>query len=470
MAMRTYLYEAGTIVMLLTILLTGCGNEKNVDYNIDGVTEETRTENNNGKKSVSQFADEENWNEVWTVDEGVEDPVEITIDAEVTIPEAEEMSVVEVRVPEFDVKFKEHAVKTLFEGNDVYYNDLEHLPKKELEELYMENKEWYESATTEMERETARKHMQEYEKLLENASDTYTLADSYEVDEYIGEVNGITYELWVSDFYGETGWDINAQWFNFYAANIEEICPDEYEGYTHYMEHRYMTCDRYTNVGENECDISIEDAEKVARDLLKELGLEYPVLAYTKPLIWGDSTLSDENMYDWPANGYAFTFEYGVDEVSFTGLGTNYDYVNLVNSEADEVPQYSMMATASVYVTEKGVIDLHAYSPVETVDISESVELLPLDTIKEIMKEKITTEYEDFRFINLMAANELTFDHMELIYFRVRDTGNSKQYSYVPAWRLTSQIGDAVQNNLSIRNPVVINAIDGTLINVYDEM
>lgn len=460
----------GLVTSLAMGFLTGCGNEKNVDYNIDGVKEEAQTENSNGKKSVSQFANETSWNEVWTIEEGVEDPVQITIDAEVTIPDTEEMFVVEVKVPEFDVKFKEHTVKTLFQGNDVYYNDTEHLPKQELEKLYRENKEWYENADTEMAREAARKHVQEYEELLDNASDTYTLADSYEVDEYIGEVNGITYELWVSDFYGETDWDINAQWFNFYAANTEEICPDEYEGYTNYMAHRYMTCDRYAGVGENECDISIEDGEKMARDLLQDLGLEYPVLAYAQPLIWGDSSLSAENIYDWPANGYVFTFEYGVDGVSFTGAGAGYDFMYMRNSKEDEVFQYSMTATAIVYVTDKGVINLHVYSPIETVDISESVELLPLNTIKEIMKEKITTEYEEFRFVYMMEANELTFDHMELIYFRVRDTENSKQYSYVPAWRLTEQVGDAVQNNLSIRNPVVINAIDGTLIHVYDEM
>lgn len=462
---ETNILKVAVIIALAMISLTGCGKEEKIDYSIEGISEEEQAQSV-GKKAVSQFADEASWSDSWTIEGSERTPtIEILVDAEITVPDTEEMCVVEVTVPEFDEEFKERLIQVLYEGGDVYYNDIEHLPKKELEEIYADYKERYENAGTEAEREIIKVSLEKYEKLLENAGDTYTLADSYEPGGYIGERNGMTYELWVSKSYGEPGWDIDAQWISFYALNAEEYCPDEYEDYNHYMAHPYMACDRYTKVGENACDISREDAEEQARDLLEELGLEYPVLAYTKPLIWGDETLNSSNIYDWPANGYVFTFEYGLQDVSFPGFGVNYYFYHDSEIVEGEEEPYSMNASAMVYVTDKGVINLHVYSPVETVSISESVDLLPLDTVKDIVKNESPKAFE----ARGSAFSGITYTHMELIYFRVRDKENLGQYSYVPAWRLSKQEGEAVQNNWNILHPVIINAIDGSFIHIADE-
>lgn len=402
---------AGFAAALAIAMLMGCAGEKKVDYHIDGVEKEPQTDGDSPKGTIAQFAEETAWNEIWNIEEGVEETVHVTVDAQVLVPDVKEMYVVEVTVPKFDVAFKERAVKIIFGGEDVSCDD--------------------------------------------------------ETDEYTGKMDGITYTLRFDEHFGEEGYYTDSQWFSLQAKNFEEICPEEYEGYVHHMEHPYMFNDVYMEAAENECKLSLQEAEKIARNFLEEFGLEYPVLAYTKPLIWGDETLDSRTCNKWPANGYVFTYNYGVENVSFTDLG--YSYVNLVMEEG-KIPRYSMYASATVYVTDKGVIFMVADNPVETVSISDSVELLPLDTIKEIMKEEMTNRYGDFRFIFKWAANELEFTHMELIYFRVNDKENPERYSYVPAWRLSEQIGQYGQWNSEIRNPVIINAIDGSVISIFDEI
>lgn len=455
-------------------LLSGCGKEKEIDYSIEGATETVQTESDGGKTAVAQFANETSWDESWTYEEGQEElkvSVQVNVNADIQLPDLEEMSVIEVTVPEFDADFKEHVVKTLFENADVFYNDAEHLPKKELEKVYDDYKWRYEIAATEADRAEIKSNLAYYETLLENAGDTYTIADAFEGKDYIGEKNGITYELWFTNSYGgKENWDMNAQYFVFNAINFEEYCPKEYTDYTMYMAHPYMTCDRYTSVGENECELSLEDAEKQTRELLEGLGLEYPILAEVRPLMWGDDTMSSANIYDWPANGYVFRYEYGVDDISFVGFGAYYDYYEVTGTAyytvGEPIP-YSTASFAEIYVTDKGIIHLNVNSPVETASISESVELLPLDTIKEILKEELIDTYKMYS-----GSYEVvdTYTHLELIYFRVGDEENRRTYSYIPAWRISEQIGDSVLKNWEIRRPGVVNAIDGSWINVRNEI
>lgn len=461
----------GLTATLCMGLLPGCGKEKEIDYHVDGDTEISQTEGDGGKTALSQFAGETIWEDSWTLEEDEDATIELTVDAQIVIPDVEEMYVVEVTVPEFDAGFKEHVTETLFGGNVVYYNDVEHLPKKELEIIYDDYKRRYEEATAEADREYFAAYMTYYENLLETAGDTYMPADAFDVNEYIGEKDGITYELYFSDIYGGEDWSLNIQYFSFYATNFEEICPEGYEGYSGYMAHPYMNLDRYTNVGENECMLSVEEAEGMARELLEELGLEYPVLAYAKPLMWGNETLSSENIYDdWPANGYVLTFEYGMDDLSFTGFGSGGQYSVGYSSDTYEMGEqqpYSLGAFAEVYVTDKGVIGVFVNNPMETTNISESVELLPLDTIKGIMKDNADKPFET---LDSSYSLKETYTHMELIYFRVRDKENTMNYSYIPAWRLSDQIGDPLMGNWSIRNSLIINAIDGTWIDLFDEI
>lgn len=469
----------GLATVLCIGFCSGCGREKEIDYQVDGVSGQSITERGNvaiagGKNSLSQFAGETVWTDAWTVEEIENATIEIEVDAQVILPDVEEMYVVEVTVPEFDEAFKEHVSETLFGENTVYYNDVAHLPKKELNEIYMEYRALYDAVTSEPDREYYGEQLQVYEKLMAAAGDTYIPAEAYTANNYIGEKDGVTYELYFSGAYGREDWALSNQYFNFYPLETEKVRPEGYEECVFYMAHPYMTVERYINVGENECKFSLEEAESMARELFDELGLEYPVLDYAKPLMWGDETMSSENIYhgDWHANGYVLSFSYGVEGISFAGFGTGGQYqIGFATDtfEFGEQQPYIASAFADVYVSDKGIISVFVDGPVETTKISDSVELLPLDTIKEIMQENKVKPFDAMISYSDYTYTEI-YTHMELIYFRVRDRENPLKYSYIPAWRLSEQMGDPVMNNRGIRNALIINAIDGTWIDIFDEL
>ncbi len=452
------LYGTGILVGLGMGLLIGC-TQKDVDYNIENVTEEIQTEADNRKSGVAQFEEASSWNETWQLHPKKGEAVQVKVEADILLPKTNQMSVIEVAVPEFDAEYKERIAKLLYKNEAVYYHDYAHLTKGELEEMYTMYEEWYASYSEE-ERKELEGRMEECQAALEKAADTHTLAEEYNINEYIGARDGIPFQLTFMEYYDEQEENLTGQRLDFYAEDFYAICSKQYEGYTRCMEHPYVS-----DI-ENECGITEAEAEKLARKFVDDLGLEYPVLAYTKPLLWGDDTLSSVNCNEWSANGYVFHYEYGIDGISLTGMGSQWGYLDVMNWQEEE--PYSMKAEANVYVTEQGVIQLHMSNPVETTGILESVELLPLETIQGIMKEQMEKQYEDFHFMEL-SVGELLFTHMELIYFRVRDKENPGCYSYVPAWRLSNLKEPTGFEYGSITNPVIVNAIDGSLIDYYDE-
>ncbi len=429
----------GLIASLGMGLLSGC-TEENVEYNIEGVTEADRKETNDKKGGVEQFADAPSWNEMWTIQREEGEPVSVEIDADIRIPKVEQMSVVEVAVPEMDAEYKKKIARKIFGNEDVYYNDISHLEGQEPE----------------------------------NNNDVYTLVEAYDANKYIGKYNGVLYELSFSEekykVVMDKSWTCLSKKIQWSPKNIYEVCPKEY-GILQDLSY----CPQEFNSGrfrENGCDLSEEEAEKIARKYVADMGMEYSVLTGTKNIEWFGIPKTGESLEESPTNGYVFTYEYGLDDVSFVEFGADSEYANLpANSLKKEKIEYSMSARMNVYITDKGVIQIEVYNPVETVGVLENVELLPLETIQGIIKEQMQEKYESFRFYNFgEEANMHDYNAMELIYFRVKDKKNTGHYSYIPAWRLSGLIETGGLGVKMICNPVIINAIDGSVIDMYNEI
>ena len=112
-------FGAGLVFCLVTGLVTGCSKkEQTVDYNIE---EETESDQNNANKGKTVNTKK--------------NTVQLTVEASIIVPDIAQMSVVEVEEPEFDEGYKKRVAEHIFEEGDIYYNDISHLPKKELEEL-----------------------------------------------------------------------------------------------------------------------------------------------------------------------------------------------------------------------------------------------------------------------------------------------------------------------------------------------
>ena len=415
-AAKTAAKTAGILAAgVVTAAICGCSPDK-VDYNKDLVTDEIVEENVTAEKLTGNtqalgLTGETAWNEVLTVENGVDRPVEITIAAAVVLPELEELPVVEVEILKQQPDYCEKLAAGLF--------------------------------------------------------GTYgtTGGEDPEQPVYTGQRDGADYLLWLSDPYEENIGEPISQSIHFCPKNAASVCPEAVGKADSYREHPSLTEEKYERLAGNACSLSVEEAEQLARDFLQELDLEYPVLSTTKPLLWGTAETAG-TVEDWPACGYVFTFDYGMDGVSFTGTGS---YSNATLGEQNEGQEslYSMDARAVLSVTDRGVIEMHAYNPVKTIDHSAAVELLPFETVQNIIREELLQHYENFRFTCLVPG-KLQFTHMELIYFRMRDKEKAGHYSYVPAWRLSElyQTGEQEVSN----NPVLINAIDGSVIDLYSEL
>ena len=107
-----------------------------------------------------------------------------------------------------------------------------------------------------------------------------------------------------------------------------------------------------------------------------------------------------------------------------------------------------------MYVTDKGVISIDILNPITVTKVTNQVEILPLSTIQELMKNEVSEHPEKYDFKEYRYMTD-----MELIYFPVRDKENSSKLSYLPVWRLSSQ---------HYINPVLINGIDESVIYLDD--
>ncbi len=479
---------SAVLVCLLGIsFLAGCSEKKTVEYDMSGNTEDTHTESGGSYGTLEQFADAPGWNDDhWstTTEEGMQ--VQMNLEnVELVLPEAEEMFVVEVNEPEFDAAYKERVIKKLFTAGEIYDYDTEHMPKKDLLEKRELLQEAYESYEGEDDKGKDRllEEIQGCDEALNTAGDTYTPTEGFEAGEYLGERGGLSYILSFRDV-SEDEWNCRSKEIDFTPKDIYQVCPkevSEVEGLY------YDVVDFGFGTVENECEISEEEACGLADSFVKELGLEYPVRSVVKPLAWWKGRDSYNVEAKYLAHGYVVSYDFGVGDVSFVMQGVQENYGNLKEKSESEKPKYNMNARLDVCVTEKGVIGVQAHNPVEIIGTSKDVKLLSMETVKEIMRKQTKENPELFRFcvpsnvdygwgLGIKPNKKdwslgVTYNELSLIYFRVRDKENAGHYSYIPAWRLSDwMVFESYINGFRIDNPVIINAIDGSVIDFYDEI
>ncbi len=499
-------------------LLAGC-KEKTVDYSVENETENTQEESGGngsigrGKKGLKQFADEPAFDnladaEGWRGENAKGEEVGVTVyDAEVTVPDAEEMYVVEVKEPEFNAAYKKQLAEKIFGDAEVYYNDLAHLPRKDIEERRKECQYFYQIAKANEKiyydtvkfrtrqyqfdpekpegwKDILEQELIRYDNALETAGDKLTAVSEYDADEYLGTYSGMTYELSFSEndkvrkrddgpyvnAYSEDGFFMNCRGkeISLQVKDIYQVCPEEVKEVEGLFYRDLKDFSLSFAEKKNQCRLSEEVCKKLAKKFVDELNLGDYVYTNCANLNWWRGAAANFNDSGYVTDGYIFYFEAGIDSVSFVQFGTqenDWNYLKLKKEQ--EEPQYCLKARIEVYVNDKGVIGMRAYHPIETVSVSEGVDLLPLDAVKGIIKDQLENHFADFRFkVDKFEGNKfIQFQRLELIYFRVRNKENGGYYSYIPVWRLSG----GFDYPRYFENPLLINAIDGSAINFYDE-
>lgn len=466
--------SAGLILCLGMCSVAGC-KDKTVDYGMEEETENVKRKGGTGQADLKQIGDTQRWQEEWTAENEKGNIVKLSVDAKISVPEAGQMSVVEVTEPTFDASYKEKIARQIFGSAEIYYNDIAHLPKKELEEgraELVEQMDGIENAEYFMENaedfmEESKKKLIVYDELLETANDAYTPAEAYDAGEYLGERSGISYELFFEEDDGGAYRAYRSKRIVLSPKDVYQVCPKDM--YT--MEGLDFSVE-YTGSSPcpNQCGLSEEEAREMAEDFVSELGLNYPIFCRFYPLLWSGSKEKEKDITYTMANGYAVAFDAGIDSLSFPQFGYQEQYEHYSDKKKEEEKgKYDLRACLTVLVTDDGVIGMTAENPIEITGGSEGVGLLPLDAIKGIIGEQIVEHFEDFRFDYASSDSTVSFDRMELIYFRIRAKEASEEFCYVPAWRLFERTS-SYPDNPFIRNQVLINAIDGSVIDFYDEV
>ncbi len=471
--MRQKWISLGFLCALCMSFFSGCEN-KNVNYSIDSENGDTQTADDGKKSSLEQFADASVWTEQFeTVIDKQGDMRTVDINARVLLPDTKQMSVAEVKEAEFTESYKEKIAKQIFGNGEIFYNDVAHLPKKELEEWY----DYYvKGGFGEYDAHLDEK-IAAYEKAIVSAGDTYTPVGDFTVNEYLGQIEGATYELTfterdnLNDAYRPV--PHRTKEISLVPKEVGQVCPKEFAG-TEYISYNPQYPDELSYVEGNYCGLTEEEARQKAQDFIDLLGLEYSVCAYWEPLLWSGEFGSDITTVpgqDYRAvNGYTFYYDYGIDGVSVVETGDEESYGNLwTKKKESEGVQYSMKARIRLCVTDKGIIQMNAYNPIETADVSANVGLLPIEAVRDSMRDQLLNHVGKLRFA-YTNEKEISFDRMELIYFRVRSKEYQNTYSYIPVWRLGEQLSGINPYMPFVDNPLLVNAIDGSWINLFEEM
>lgn len=474
--MKKKFLKIGIVIYSIAGLLCGC-NEKELDYNL---AKDTMGDKNivGTTFNLAQFADAERWTEDMktTLDNGTS--VNIQINAKITVPERNSMSVIEVKEPDFDNAYKEQVVKGVFGESEVYYYDDTHLPKTLLsekigeyeEEVAKRQQEINEVSMSENYQAQVKSEISEYEEKIADcerafvtATDDYIPVTKYDSNVYLGYRNGAPYILRM-----EYRTDYNGLYFrnmeiSLKPQNVYDICPKEMEK----SKDMFFTEGYGGDESNNQCELNEQRARDLAEEALLDIGFSNPVFISSAPLQWlGDMEQIEEKTWKYNTScvdGYCFSYEFGIDGLSITDYGNEKDYQDYYQNVEDvhEDPIYSMVAKAwNVCVTEEGVINIELQNPLEVTKITSGVELLSIENIQNIIRNELTEHLDQFSFYSKSTKN-YNFSVMDLIYFRVPDDTKEGYYSYIPTWRLGCT--DSYENYIYV---VFINAIDGSIMYV----
>ena len=496
--MRNRKVKTVLMVFLTATLLSGCG-DRPVDYSLDDteVTESTQRESVSG---LAQLTDAKKWDAAWNATTGSGNTINFQVNAKIKVPDVDSMYVIEVKAPEEGEAYTEQVVKAVFGDGEVFYYDDVRLPRELLREkiknyedsiaanqAFVDNNQ--NTGVQEYYDDIKRTIQEDQEKLsacreaLKTATEDYTPVSAYDSDAYRGIIDGTAYILRVEWSAADMASGIvypngdgsiamisqpitddtalNEQetvTISLSPEDIYQVCPEEVSGLPD-----LCVFDADAAVDEtNECALTVEEADQLVKAALENMGFSNPVKSEIHALCWAgdmkDSEDGDSGFQTYRTDGYSMQYVLGMDELSLTGFGAEAQY-----SEYDKSSLlYSMAAYAEVFVTDRGVITMHVHNPIEVTSMTEDVKLLPLEKIQKIICDELENDPEQFPF----AGQATVFFHsMELIYFRVRDDSREGYYSYIPAWRLCEK----KQSGETYENVVVVNAIDGSIIDLAEE-
>lgn len=394
------LAAAMTIVEAIVIIsLTGCSGKK-VDYGNESESKET--------KNMSALADiraDSVWKENFTIQTGNGEKT-VYVNANIVVPDFDNMSVVEVENVKIDVDYKKRFLDLYFGGNEYYYHDPDHYTVDELNEVI----EDWQKTQDETHSEWLEQRLAEYRDKLETAKTTYTVAKDLE----------------------------NCEVFAGYKGDDLKDKADETS---------------------NEGSKSAASAKKEAGNFLSKLGMQDLVERGECECSWIGFNIDSEkeNDYQTAAWGYIYSYATGIDGITFKDGFDMDTYLSVYEANDSDIDDVTLPDSTLLTVTDDGIIDVQLEYPVNVTQIYKDVELISLKNIEQIIKAEITENPDKY-------DTAATFNKLQLSYLKIRSDSEQGKYSYVPAWVLSRMVDSNEQN------AIFVNAIDGTIINLENSL
>ena len=206
----------------------------------------------------------------------------------------------------------------------------------------------------------------------------------------------------------------------------------------------------------NECTRSAAESKKLVQDFMGKLGLSNQVERGECDCNWLGFNNGDEN---WESRsntlwGYVYSYGTGIDGQVFKDSFDSSECDSMLREDTKDI---TLGDSIQLTVTDNGIIDVVIEYPVSVTSISGSVEMLSLKNIEQIIKEQLKNNADKYE----LEINK-SFNNMQLTYFRLKDKNETAKYSYVPVWSF-SRLVDSQKKNV-----ILVNAIDGTIINSED--
>ena len=442
--MRLFAAIMTLIEALVLTSLTGCAGKK-VDYGNESESKET--------KNMSALADiraDSGWKENFTIQTGNGEKT-VYINANIVVPDFDNMSVVEVENVKIDADYKKRFLDLYFGGNEYYYHDPDHYTVDELNKVI----EDWQKEQDDTYREWLEQRLAEYRDKLETAKTTYTVAKDLESCEVFAGYKG--------DVFCEV--EFEAHKVHAYALSQSgtdygppSLRNEDYDTITR----NFQDEDLKDKVDEtsNEGSKSATSAKKEAGNFLSKLGMQDQVERGECECDWVGFNFESEkeNDYQTAAWGYIYSYATGIDGITFKDGLDRDTYLSVYETNDSDTDDVTLPDSTLLTVTDDGIIDVQLEYPVNVTQIYKDVELISLKNIEQIIKAEITENHDKYDTAS-------SFNKLQLSYLKIRSDSEPGKYSYVPAWALSRMVDYS-----SERNAIFVNAIDGTIINLENSL
>ncbi|MCM1308853.1 MAG: DUF6034 family protein [Butyrivibrio sp.] len=481
--MNKKIYMCATAV-LSAALLAGCG----------GKSEQSSADRTQSNLLYSDA--DESWEEEFDAVLENGGKVRVKIDAEIDKISVKTAVVTEAAEIEISREYKETVLKQIFGESEIYLYDMENIPEEQLrhhivdlqyeaEVLSEEVELAYEQSEREkkqLELEALTKEIEEYRSCLDTAPEEYIVAEDMTGNAFAGYWNGMMYAVYFQSYLNENPKGHRSFLFNIVKPNevsypirnqsiiiepvdIREVAP----GHMQYSAGVVKIYDNFDYERSEGCAA----AQEIADRFIRNFGLNEVIYDYTRSDDSGKYMGGSGNLQWITADGYGETdgyyFNYSIAlDTEKNIVAHEHDAVyNKWENYADAAnPQYSRRSIMTVYVKGESVIYAEINNPLEVVSVNEGVKVLSFDIIKDIIRSELSDNIGNYTAYEAADGTAVSFQTMAFGYVRLRDAERGDLYSYVPAWRLIGRNSNSLE--WGAENMLIINAVDGTPINVKD--